>query len=522
MLTYLVKYDYMKKLPVGIQSFIKLRENDYVYVDKTFFAVDLFNQGGAFFLSRPRRFGKSLFVDTLKCLSEGRKDLFNDLYAYNHWDWQNQYPVIHISFGIGSSSLTDFYEKAIYFLKDNAERLGVKLEEKNIATAFSELIKKTVEKYQQPVVILIDEYDKPILDQIDYPERIGAIREAIKHFYAVLKDDDKNIRLLFMTGVSKFAQISVFSGLNHIRDISLSEKFSSICGYTQEDLETSFGQHLENADSERVKRWYNGYRWLGTSVYNPFDILLFIEDGLKYKSYWFQTGTPDFLVKLLKQKHFYVPSLSNIELHESDLDSFQIENIKLETLLFQTGYLTIVDEQTIGSRIKYKLTYPNLEVQLSFNEAILNGLLENTDNKIRTQGHLYSALDEGDITQLEAEIKMIFAAIPYNNFIKNNIADYEGYYASVLYAYLASLGIELIAEDVSNIGRADLTLIVEKNIYIMEFKVVNKVNESNTALQQIITKQYAQKYQALKKNIYLIGIEFSNKNVVNFASCIVN
>lgn len=272
----------MKNLPIGIQTFSKLREGNFYYVDKTEFVHRLATQsGGYYFLSRPRRFGKSLFLSTLKSAFMGKKELFKGLYLEHNWDWSKKHPVIHISFGAGVTKDADELRRSIfYILKNNQEDLGVKCHEINdFKPCLSELIKLAYQKYNKKVVILIDEYDKPILDQINKPEIAIEIRDELKNFYSVVKDSDEYLEFVFLTGVSKFSKVSLFSGLNNLEDITLDQHYSSICGYTQNELETVFKEKLKDVDLTKLKEWYNGYNFLGEGVYNPFAILLYALPG---------------------------------------------------------------------------------------------------------------------------------------------------------------------------------------------------------------------------------------------------
>ncbi|MBD3830677.1 MAG: AAA family ATPase [Arcobacter sp.] len=336
----------MKKLPIGIQTFEKIRDKreNYVYVDKTEIALDLIQSGGGYyFLSRPRRFGKSLFLSTLKAIFQGKKELFEDLYIYDKWDFDVKYPVIHISFGAGvldaKEKIKDRIEKNF---KDAQELLDIKCEKlNNMAICLSELIQKAYEKYNQKVVILVDEYDKPILDNIDNIEMAKIAREELKNIYSVIKDSDEYIKFAFLTGVSKFSKASIFSGLNMLNDISLDKNYGNICGYTQKDLESCFDNYFDGVDMNRVKEWYNGYNFLGDNLYNPFDILLFLDKDKTFNNYWFETGTPTFLMKLIETNNYFLPRLSNLVVGEQLLNSFDIENLDLEVILYQAGYLTI-------------------------------------------------------------------------------------------------------------------------------------------------------------------------------------
>jgi hypothetical protein len=507
-----------KKLPIGIQTFSKIREDDYVYVDKTGFALDLIENGTYYFLARPRRFGKSLFVSTLQALFEGRKELFRGLAAYTRRDWSGKHPVIKLSFSGVARTTAEMRQDIRNLFLENQERLGVSCRDADdIGGCFSELIRRTCEQHGRRVAVLIDEYDKLILDNLDQTEIALEAREILKDLYTTLKDCDEFIEFAFLTGVSKFAKVSIFSGLNNLIDISLNEEYAAICGYTEKDLAEVFQQHLKNADMDRVREWYDGYNFLGAeSVYNPFDILLFINNNLKFSNYWFATGTPTFLIRLIRQQNYFIPQLKNLKMSDALLDSFDIEHIRLESILFQSGYVTIqeVRELEFGGH-EYLLRIPNKEVALSLHDAII-AYLTDTTQYTPIKSALYTALRQADFTLFEETLVSLFAAIPYNTYVNNTISEYEGYFAAVLYAYLAGLGIDLRAEDVTNKGRIDLTVRLDDNIYILEFKVDG---DRDAAVRQIRTKGYHQKYLQERKNIYLVGISFSSsaRNLNSFA-----
>ncbi|ADR19924.1 ATP-binding protein [Calditerrivibrio nitroreducens] len=505
----------MKKLPIGIQNFREIIEDKYIYIDKTEEAYQLVSNYKYVFLSRPRRFGKSLFVDTLKELFEGNKKLFEGLYIYDKWNWDEKYPVIKISWAGDLTTLEKVEDRAIDIFKTNQRLLGIECENNNNpSSCFNELIQKAYEKYNQKVVILIDEYDKPILDVIENVEQAKINRGFLRSLYSIIKDNDAYIRFAFLTGVSKFSKASIFSGLNMLTDISLNPKYGNICGYTQRDLETSFKDYFVDVDMEKVKRWYNGYNFLKDNVYNPFDILQFISNGLVFDNYWFETGTPSFLIKLLKERRYFLPNFSNIVVDKKLLSSFDVEEIDIEVLLYQSGYLTIekMIQNELLQSIEYKLKIPNIEVQISLNDYIINYLFK-TDTRIKDP--LIKSLYYGKPEELRDTLMALFASIPYNNYTNNELKLYEGFYASVVYSYLASLGVDLIGEDVTNKGRIDLTVFVSDKVYIMEFKVDGEKGE---ALSQIKHKNYAQKYLDSGKAIYLVGVEFSSseRNIVNF------
>ncbi len=502
----------LQKLPIGIQTFSTIREENYIYIDKTKEAYELIENYKYIFLSRPRRFGKSLFLDTLEEIFAGNKELFKGLYIYDKWDWETSYPVIKISFDVDLRSSENIKASLRSSLEENQEKLGVECKtDANVSVCFKEFIQAVSKKYNQKAVVLIDEYDKAILDNLDQMEVAHEAREIIKGFYTVLKGSDAYLKFVFLTGVSKFSKSSIFSGLNMLTDISLNKKFGDICGYSQNDIETSFQPYLVDVDLARFKHWYNGYNFLKSAMYNPFDVLQFIANDFAFKNYWFATGTPTFLIKLIEKNNYFLPKLSNLTLGEQLLDSFDISNIDLEVILYQSGYLTIsnvsIDED---DDILYHLQLPNLEVKKSFNTFIINHLFGDKSLQNKT---LSKALREENLDIFESSLKAIFASIPYNNYTKNNLQNYEGFYASVVYVYLQSLGLDIIGEDVTNKGRIDLTIKLANAIYILEFKV-----GTANALAQIKEKNYHHKYLTENKDIYLIGINFDEdeKNVSSF------
>ncbi len=501
----------LKKLPIGISTLRKIIENDYLYVDKTKIALDLINgDGGYFFLSRPRRFGKSLFLDTLRTIfdtDDSDKEIFKGLYIYDNYKFE-KHPIIRISFNSGDFSSKEAFHKRVYtILDDNQRALDIQCPKGyDSSDCFGRLIEEAHNKYNKKVVILVDEYDKPILDNIDNKEVATIIRNELRNFYSVIKGADEYLKFVFITGVSKFARVSLFSGLNNINDITLDRSYSTICGYTQNDVETVFKNHLIGVDMEKVKRWYNGYKFLGVGVYNPFDILLFIQKGFEYRNYWFSTATPSFLLKILEQNNYFLPNLENIVKTEKLLNSFDVDNIELETLMWQTGYLTITSTKETPRGILYNLDIPNQEVQLSLMEHIADHISK-ISNSVVFENNIHDALIENDFIKLETNLKSLYASIPYNLFTKNDMDKKEGFYVSVFYAYIKALGFDLVGEDCTSKGRIDLTIKLDTVIYIIEFKVDN-----SSALQQIKDKKYHEKYIGADLPIYIVGIEFDTKN----------
>ncbi|QGU32977.1 ATP-binding protein [Thermochromatium tepidum] len=500
-----------KKLPIGISTLCKMIRDGYVYVDKTRYVYEMASSGVYYFLSRPRRFGKTLFVDTLKEAFEGNRELFRGLWLYDHWDWDKKYPVIHISFAEGQmANRGELDTWIIEQLKKNQRRLAVPLEPSTfIPLYFSQLIEAAHATHGQPAVILIDEYDKPILDNIATPEIAAEMREGLKNLYSVIKGQDAHIQFVFLTGVSKFSKVSIFSGLNNLRDITIDEQYSSICGYTESELTEHFKEHLAGHEREMIRQWYNGYSWTGEErVYNPFSIINYLQTK-KIRNYWFETGTPSFLIELFKKKRYYIPQLENLEVGESILGSFDVDFIEPENILFQSGYLTIADAIMKGSRWVYRLTYPNLEVRQSLSDYILRAYHHSAIEKERAQNRLYDCLMAKDISGIVAIMRAHFASIPHDWYRKNHIDQYEGYYASVFYAYFASIGVDVRVEDPTHYGQVDMAVLLPEVVYVFEFKAIDGEEATGEALAQLQAKGYAAKYRGTGRQVQLVGLEFS-------------
>jgi hypothetical protein len=480
-------------------------------------AAQLVEQCKHYFLSRPRRFGKSLFLDTLKELFEGNHALFQGLQAESRWNWSVKYPVLRISFGGGVlGSVGDLQQSLHQQLTTLESYYQLAAEFPDMRSRFKRLITRVADATGQRAVILVDEYDKPILDRIEDPAIALQIREVLKDFYAVINDADAYVKFAFLTGVSKFSKVSLFSGLNQLEDISLSARYGAICGYTEADVDSVFAPELQGLDRAEIRRWYNGYNWLGTPVYNPFDLLLLFRNR-EFRPYWFETGTPTFLVKLLAQRQQFVPDLERIVAPESLLSTFDVDCIPTEALMFQSGYLTIQSARLIPGRMELALCYPNQEVRASLHDSLLQELSGSRAIPGRQVGRLYDILVANDIAALRDLITAFFDSIPTDWYRSNPIASYEGYYASVFYSYFAALGLDITVEDSSNKGRLDMAVRFQSRIYLFEFKVVELAPQGN-ALAQLKAKNYAAKYLAEGRPIYLIGVEFSKeaRNIAGF------
>ena len=501
-----------------MQTFRKLREQDCYYVDKTPYIERLLDEGTHYFLSRPRRFGKSLFLDTLKELFEGNEALFEGLHIHDGWEWSVRHPVVRLDFAGGSFKEPGLLEANVMEQLAAVERrTGVAVEYLTAPGRFANVLDALHGQAGQPVAVLVDEYDKPILDALETPEVARANRDFLRGLYGVIKSSDAHVRFTFVTGVSKFTKVSLFSDLNNLTDITLDPVYSSICGYTEQDLDTVFAPELAGMDRERIRDWYNGYGWLGEEkVYNPFDVLLLLRRR-KFAAHWFETGTPAFLVQTLFERRVASVSLEGMLSTEDLLSAFDVGNIGTEALLFQTGYLTITAEEELGDEPLYRLGYPNREVRQSLNRVLLRHLVQDAGQQTANSMRLARLLAAHDCAGLKELFHAFFASIPYQWYTNNDIAEYEGYYASVFYSYFAALGYEIAVEESSSHGRLDMAVRTGGHVYLFEFKVA-ELAPPGSALAQLRERDYAAKYRGRGEPIHLIGVEFSRttRNVTAF------
>ncbi|MCP5052318.1 MAG: ATP-binding protein [bacterium] len=482
-------------------------EGDYLYVDKTKDIYNLITDGGQYyFLSRPRRFGKSLLISTLKELFSGNESLFKGLWIHDKWTWE-KYPVIHLDFlGLDSGSREELIDSLEFLVNRNADRYGIKLKEKNYNTRFKELVAQLAKT--GPVVILIDEYDKPIINNLDDLEVAKGNRKILKTFYETVKESDPHLKFVFITGVSKFSRVSVFSGLNNLTDLTIDDHFSTITGYTQEELNHHFSDRItmlakkfnkeEAVLLQEIKAWYNGYSWDGSNfVYNPYSILSFFR-AQKLKNYWFVSGTPSFLVQMIKSYSIDVRELDGYRAGEGIFESFDLERMDVYALLFQTGYLTI---KSIPEDEIYLLSYPNREVKKSFMEHLLAEFSGRFAREISVLTHdLRNSLQKGEMEKFITTASVIFSGISYDMFVK----DKEGYYQTVVSLMVKLVGIDIETEVETNQGRIDAVIKTDNIIYVIEFKL----GTAETALAQIKAKKYYEKYLSDGKTVHIIGIGF--------------
>ncbi|MCD6294893.1 MAG: ATP-binding protein [Deltaproteobacteria bacterium] len=500
----------MQNLPIGIQTFRKLIDGNYLYVDKTEHIYKLLTRGSVYFLSRPRRFGKSLLISTLNEIFEGEKELFKGLWIYkSDYAWE-KHPVVRIDFSKEKAeSKDDLKGFILYQLKSIAEKYGISLTRDRYYEAFDELL--TQLSQINKVVVLIDEYDKPIIDNIENKELAVELREVLKGFYAIIKACDEHIRFVFLTGVSKFSKAGVFSGLNNLEDISMDAGYSSLLGITAWELTIFFKEYIDwfartedvsNAELvEKITYWYDGFCFSKScaKVFNPFSALLLFKK-LDFGNYWFETATPSFLVKLIKEKNFDIKKMQDLEVREENFSTYEIDDLSLVPILFQTGYLTIKGYD--NEFMTYMLGYPNFEVENSFQYALLRSY-----SYTETNGYLVSlirVLRNDDFEAFFDTLRIFFANIPYDLQI-----DKEKYYQTVFYLIFSLIGLKVGAEIKTNKGRID-AVIIDKDIYIFEFKFNG---DKDNALNQIKEKKYFERYQGTGKAIYLFGVEFADRNV---------
>jgi len=518
----------MKGLPLGMSTFSEIIEDDYIYVDKTRFIHEMVSRGKTYFLSRPRRFGKSLLISTLEELFKGNKELFKGLYIYDKWDWSEKHPVIYLDFGTREyDTPKQLKNSLISFIDRIARDFSLELFEIDLPSKFNELISKIHEKTGKKVVVLIDEYDMPIVDCIKSIEIANKNRDILSKFYKVLKASDKYLRFIFLTGVSKFSKTSIFSGLNNITDITLNFRYSMICGYSQIELENYFREYIDefakanNISRENllsdIREWYDGYSWDGENhLYNPYSILSLFNDG-EFANYWFETGTPSFLMNFIKNNKEDVGVLFKSDTKISgNFPSFNLENIDFTTLLLQTGYLTIKNKKVnIGELTKYDLAIPNKEVRQSLFTSIISEFSNQDHESIDTLGKkILKAIANLDNQLLQDAFDTLTSNIPailYGN-IKKNIR--EANWHILLLSWFSLMGFFTVGEKPSSYGTADIVLKKDNLIIICELKYSEKKALKELAIKavkQIKDNEYYKPY--LNYEVVLLGIAFGDREV---------
>ncbi len=502
-----------KIYPIGIQNFEKIRKEGYFYIDKTALIYRLVKTGSYYFLSRPRRFGKSLLISTLDAYFRGEKELFKGLAIEKlEKDWVKR-PVLHIDLNIGKYDAPDSLDKILNEALVKWETVfGTGAGESTLALRFKGVVERAYKQSGQRVAILVDEYDKPLLQAIGNENLQREYRNTLKPFYGVLKTMDGCIQFAILTGVTKFGKVSVFSDLNNLIDISMDEPFISLCGMTEQEIHDNFEEDLhELAAAQKMtyeevgaelKKYYDGYHFVENSegIYNPFSVLnTFFK--MKFGSYWFETGTPTYLVELLKRNHYDLERMATEETNSDVLNSIYGDEQPIP-VIFQSGYLTIKSyDKRFGL---YRLGFPNKEVE----EGFINFLMPfyTRFNKIEAPFEIQKFVHEIETGQLDAffnRLKSFLADTPYEL-----ISEQERHYQNVLFIIFKLVGFYTEVEYHTSEGRVDLVLKTNDYIYIMEFKLNGSAEE---ALQQIHDKHYAQPFQSDKRKIFKIGVNFSSK-----------
>lgn len=497
----------MRKYPIGLQDFGKIRKEGFLYIDKTKSIHKLIGSGNYYFLSRPRRFGKSLLLSTIKEIFNGNKKLFEGLWIHDQWNWEQKHPVIHLRFSQIAYKELGLITAISRELDLLAAEFDIHLTEDVVALKFRELIRKTAKHGR--VVILIDEYDKPITDYLEDQEKVEENRSIFKSFYSVLKDADEYIRLLLITGVSRFPKVSIFSDLNNLNDITIHRNYATIAGITQQELETNFEEEIADIQQQqpdllkKLKLWYNGYAWHEDAerVYNPFSLLKFM-DGRDFRNYWFQTGTPTWLVNLMKSNREF--DLESVQIGENALGSFNVEHISVVPVLFQTGYLTIKG-YNFNKRL-YELGYPNTEVEESLTDALLSAyrnVFPGSDS-MAVINHLSDALRDNDIPQMIKALDTLISTIPYDHWK----AESESIFHIIVHLSFKRLGVDVRSEVHSSTGRCDVLVFTDQYIFAVELKLNGN---AQAAIEQIFEKGYLRSYQLDGRKKIAIGINFSSE-----------
>ncbi|MDR2394722.1 MAG: ATP-binding protein [Treponema sp.] len=512
-----------RKLPIGIQDFVSIRQEGYVYVDKTAGIHKLITGSGkVFFLSRPRRFGKSLLCSTLRALFEERRELFRAIagqpaLAIDGLDWEwKKYPVIHldlnpVNYTEGVNTLKTALRNILF---NSAANTGLALRGELLPNQLDNLIQDMCRVFGQKTVVIIDEYDKPLLTTIDRPDVHREIKEELKAFYGVLKSSDAYLQLVFLTGITKFSQVSMFSDLNNIVDISMNPRFSDLCGITQEELERDFADEIALVCEEKgmnrqsylaeVKRFYNGYRFSEKpeTVYNPFGLLNHFNEQGKFNVYWFATGTPTFLITLIEKQKIDILKLEQKTIAFLSFQKFTADTLDALAVLYQSGYLTIVDyDDEFGI---YTLDYPNEEVRVSFAEALLEHYVQVSAMDINALAvSLPVSCAKGDIERVMQSLKSFFASIPYDIQLKD-----EKYYQTMVHLIFRMLGLRCRSEVRIAAGRIDTLVETKGYVYCFEFKLSGTAED---ALEQIDRKEYLLPWQGSGKRLVKVGVSFDHE-----------
>ena len=509
----------MAYYPIGIQTFEKIRKGGFLYVDKTKYVYDVCHPGQFVFLSRPRRFGKSLLTSTFDAYFSGRKDLFKGLAIEKlETEWKH-YPVLHFDLSDIKKGTTEECELNLHSqLQDFERTYGCEKASDELTIRFRELVKNISRKTESQVVVLIDEYDAPLLTVLHDSERLEPMRTLLQSFYSPLKKLDQYLRFVFITGISKFSQLSIFSQLNNLNNISMLPQYAGICGITEQELKDNFQEGItelgkaNNLTKDEVlaklKLKYDGYRFSRNAegVYNPFSLLSAM-DNRDFNNYWFSTGTPTFLVKMMKRFHTDLTKLDGSEAGADDFDAPTENMHSVLPLFYQSGYLTIKGYDPILSN--YTLGYPNEEVKVGLMHALLPFYVVKDPVEARTAaGKMYLALRKDDIDEALEAARAFFAGIPYQEGTLQDAPTSEGHFTTMLYVMFSFLNVYVYTQVRTAKGRMDILLKTDTTIYVMELKLDGTVEE---ALKQIDDKGYAIPYEADGRRIVKVGIRFSSE-----------
>lgn len=493
---------YKMKLPIGIQTFSEMREVRYAYADKTKEAYELISNYKYAFLSRPSGFGKSVFLDTLSNIFEGKKENFKGLYIEDKHDFNDIYPVIRIGFGGSIMNEKDTIESLDTTLRENQKKHNIwGPQGQNVQNSFKTLLERSFEKYKKPAVVLIDDYDRPLLDNIinDDTYLANSTKMILRDFYGVIKNSDKYIKFMFLTGATNSLKKELFPDLNALKDITFDSEYSNICGFTQKDMEISFKHFLEGVDLNELKFWYGGNNYLKDKLYTPNDVLQFC-DTKAYRNYK-ATKIQSFLVKQISKSSYYLPDMENSVITEDALYKF---GDSIESLLFEMGYLTIKDfaKSARGEKL-YSLTMPNKEVRISLYDAILNNLVNNKSKLIQNQDSIFHVLSDGKLEEFQGTLKDLFALISHNDLTRSEMQN-------IIFAYISSLGFPVQIKKNAREKDFTMSISVNTNSYIFAFNVREK-----NGLDKYKTIEYHEKYMNEQNDIYVIGINFEEEiNVI--------
>lgn len=514
-----------KKLPIGLQSFQDFDAFDSIYVDKTSYIYQLINSGGkTFFLSRPRRFGKSLFLSTIQAVFEGRKELFKGLYIEDKIDWDHHAVLMLDMSGLDTFSAHSMKVSLLAKLQNIALKLDLKIDLEEPISFLSRLIFQLFEKTGKYIVVLVDEYDKPILDVIEKPELAEEIREFLQSFYVVLKSSSDIIRFLMLTGVTKVSQASIFSGLNNLYDLTLDPEFAGVCGYTQQELEGNFSGYIDQISKtsvcfreevlKQIKHWYNGYSWDGINfVYNPFSVLLLFKSG-HFDAHWFTTGSSKGLLNLMRKADDFSPIVEEYIYVNRDFANKQaLENLDVVPLFFQAGYLTI--KAYHADKKKFELQIPNEEVRVALSESIMVDYSGKPNSRVNVLGEaIREAFSAGKTALAIENLDVLLADISYNTYEPNKN---ESHYHALFQLVMNMTGIDHRAERANNLGRADGILRFSDRIYVVEIKYATSLEgfpvALNKAMDQIKKNGYDKPYLNQGKKVHLLALAFTKGSI---------